>query len=151
MPSVPRPWVVIGDFNQFYEVKDKNNSNINRRHMGRFRSALNACELFMPVLQNHKFTWSNERQDPTLVRLDRAFCNKEWDLLFLGFGLHALSSSLSDHCPIFLCQQIKPKRKEVFRFENFWIKIPGFREVVTQAWQKEVPGISALNILFHKL
>jgi hypothetical protein len=142
---------VVGDFNMIYQARDKSNPNLNRRLMGSFRHTLNICELFELNLQNHKFTWSNERENPTLVRLDRVFCNKEWDLLLSNFHLLALSSSLSDHCPLLLCQQDMPRCRDSFRFENFWPRIPGFREVVLQAWQKEVPGISPLNKLHYRL
>jgi hypothetical protein len=150
-PSSSISWLLLGDFNLIYEARDKNNQNLDRRLMGRFRCTLDRCELLELALQNWKYTWSNERQDPTLVRLDRAFCNKEWDLIYPGFSLHALSSSVSDHCPLLLCQQDKPRRREVFRFENLWVKILGFTEVVKESWQQEVPGSSPLNILSYKL
>jgi endonuclease/exonuclease/phosphatase family metal-dependent hydrolase len=102
-PIPSMPWVVLGDFNPIYTASNKNNLNLNRRNMGRFRNALDSCEFFELELQNRRFTCSNERQDPTLVRLDRALCNKEWDLLLPGFSLQALSSSISNHCPILLC------------------------------------------------
>jgi hypothetical protein len=35
-PSAPMQWVMLGDFNLIYEVKDKNNQNLNRQLMGRF-------------------------------------------------------------------------------------------------------------------
>jgi hypothetical protein len=79
------------------------------------------------------------------------FCNAEWDLEFSGFTLQALSSSLSDHCPLFLCQQATPRKKEIFRFENFWVCVPGFRDVVKDVWRRNVLGISPLNILYYKL
>jgi hypothetical protein len=141
----------MGDFNLIYEAKDKNNLNPNRRLMGQFRHTLDRCELFEYALQNRNFTWSNERENPTLVRLDRVFCNKEWDLMFNRFNLHALSSSLSDHCPLLLCQHARPKARDSFHFENFWPRIPGFMEVVQMAWRESVPGISPLNILYYKL
>jgi hypothetical protein len=75
----------------------------------------------------------------------------EWDLMFNRFNLHALSSSLSDHCPLLLCQHARPKARDSFHFENFWPRIPGFMEVVQMAWQESVPGISPLNILYYKL
>ena len=34
---VNRPWLCIGDFNLICEAQDKNNNNINRAHMRRFR------------------------------------------------------------------------------------------------------------------
>jgi hypothetical protein len=151
-PSASSPWIVLGDFNLIYEARDKNNLNVNRRLMGRFIHVLDSCEIFEFALQTRKFTWSNERQTPTLVHLDRVFCNKDWDLMYSGFSLHAFSSSLSDHCPLMLCQQNKPMVRDTFRFENFWPRLPGFREIVQQAWHHQYGvGISALNILYLKL
>jgi hypothetical protein len=103
------------------------------------------------ALHNHRYTWSNERSVPTLVRLDRAFCNKDWDLLFVGCMLQVLSTSLSDHCPILIYQQSKPKFRDTFCFENFWVKASGFRDIVKEAWQGPVQGHSPLNVLFYKL
>jgi endonuclease/exonuclease/phosphatase family metal-dependent hydrolase len=94
---------VLGDFNLIYEVSNKNNLNLNRRLMGKFRVALNDCEIFEFALQDRKFTWSNEQEDPTMIRLDQVFCNSDWDLLHSGFRLQALSSSVFDHCPLVLC------------------------------------------------
>jgi endonuclease/exonuclease/phosphatase family metal-dependent hydrolase len=114
-PMPPTPWILLRDFNLIYEARDKNNSNLNRRLMGRFRHALDDNELLEIVPQNHRYTWSNERQLPTLVKLDRVFCNKEWELAHTGFTLQDLSSSLSDHCPIYLCQQITPQEEGSFQ------------------------------------
>jgi hypothetical protein len=113
-----------------YQASDKNNLNLKRRLVGSFSHTMDRCELFEFNLQNRKFTWSNEKENPTLVRLDIMFYNKEWDLLLSDYNMHALSSSLSDHCPLLLCQQIRPRIKDSFRFEIFWPRIPGFSEVV---------------------
>jgi hypothetical protein len=150
-PAASIPWLVLGDYNLIYEARDKNNLTLNRWLMGTFRHTLNTCELLEIALQNRRYTWSNEREELTLVRLDRVFFNKEWELMYSDFTLQALSSSLSDHCPLFLCQQARPLRREVFRFENFWVRVPGFMEVVKDAWQEEAPGFSPLNRLFYKL
>jgi hypothetical protein len=150
-PTRTLPWLVIDDFNMIYEARDKSNNNLNRWLMGQFRNTLDRCELFELSLQNWRFTWSNERHVPTLVRLDRAFCNKDWDVMFAGGMLQALSTSLSDHCPIFLCQQSKPRFRDTFRFENFWTKVPRFKEVVTEAWHAAVPGRPPLNVLYYKM
>jgi hypothetical protein len=87
--------------------------------MGCFWHCLNYCELSKIMLQNKRFTWSNERVQPILVRLDRVFCNKDWELIFSDYMLQTLSSSLSDHCPIFLCPQSWVRVKDTFQFENF--------------------------------
>lgn len=63
-------------------------------------------------------------------------------------NLQALSSSLSDHSPLFLCSQQQVPRWAHFRFEHFWIRVPGFQDVVASAWSSPVRGTSPL-IVFH--
>lgn len=38
------PWLVVGDFNLITSIEDKNNGNINRAMMGRFRRLMNGLE-----------------------------------------------------------------------------------------------------------
>lgn len=92
------------------------------------------------TLQNRRYTWSNERQHPTLVRLDRVFCNSKWEMAFPNFTLSALSTGGLDHCPLFLNRQDQVSRKAGFRFENHWIKIDGFLDVVKNAWNTPCVG-----------
>lgn len=137
-PPTDTPWLVMGDFNIIYEARDKNNQNLNRRLMGRFRSTLNTLELKDIRLQNRQFTWSNEQGNPILSKLDRILSNSEGDILFSGHSLLALSTSCSDHCQLLLAPMQEPKRKPRFRFENFWIRVEGFLGVVTQAWNEPI-------------
>ena len=39
-PPSAEPWMLNGDFNMIYEARDKNNTNLNRRIMGRFCKAI---------------------------------------------------------------------------------------------------------------
>jgi hypothetical protein len=43
---VPAPWLVLDNFNLIYEVRDKNNMNLNLQLMSRSRHTLDNCELF---------------------------------------------------------------------------------------------------------
>jgi exonuclease III len=144
-------WLVLGDFNQIRRARDKNKANVNRSRINRFRDALQACELHEVHLQNCRFTWSNERENPTLCKLDAFYCNNEWDVCYDTHVLTALSSSLSDHCPLFLADDRGPRRPRSFKFENFWIKVPGFMEVINQAWNAPSIHVDPCHILFHKL
>jgi hypothetical protein len=104
-------WLILRDFNLIYKAQDKNNKNLNLRLMRSFRRAIDFCELKEPWLQNRKYTWSNERRRPTLVWLDRAFYNQNWDMTFNSCTLHALSSYHSDHCPLLLASHaVRPKQ-----------------------------------------
>jgi hypothetical protein len=50
-----------------------------------------------------------------------------------------------------LCQEVSPKIRKAFRFENFWPRMPGYIEVVKEAWQGSTLGCSPLNVLYYKL
>ncbi|WVZ90529.1 hypothetical protein U9M48_036822 [Paspalum notatum var. saurae] len=95
----------VAHFNLIYKAKDKSNLKLDLRQMRNFRRTINSCELSEIPLQNRKFTWSNERQNPTLAKLDRIFSNAEWDEAFGGYALHALATSHSDHSPLLLSNQ----------------------------------------------
>ena len=86
-----------------------------------------------------------------MSKLDSFFCNEDWDIQFGSHLLHALSSSLSDHCPLLLASDSGPSRPKCFRFENFWIKMPNFKKVVQDAWNERGPHAEPCQILFHKL
>lgn len=72
----------LEDFNLIYKARDKNNCNLNLRLMLRFHKAIDFCQINEIKLQNQKYTWSNKRCRPTLVRLDQVFCNQSWDMAF---------------------------------------------------------------------
>uniref|UniRef100_A0A452ZUV6 Endonuclease/exonuclease/phosphatase domain-containing protein n=1 Tax=Aegilops tauschii subsp. strangulata TaxID=200361 RepID=A0A452ZUV6_AEGTS len=74
----------------------------NIRHVTRLCGTLDPCEIKEIHLQNRKFTWCNERPDPTLCKPDSYFRNTYWDLHFENHVLAAPSSALSDHLPLFL-------------------------------------------------
>ena len=49
---------------------------------------------------NRSFTWSNKREHPTLVRLDRVLVNAHWHLAFVQSSASMVPSISSDHVPI---------------------------------------------------
>src|SRR5664279_2871380 len=97
------------------------------------------------------YSKSNERETPTLVKLDRAFCNIEWDITFDSHVMHALSSSLSDHCPLLLSNQSGPRKPPSFRFKNFSTKMPGFMEIVQQSWSEPTSHTQSVHVINHRL
>ena len=74
----PGPWAIIGDFNLILEEEDKNNARVNRRMMRAFRDTVATLQLLDIHLHGRRYTWSNERQSPTLVRLDRVLVSLDW-------------------------------------------------------------------------
>jgi hypothetical protein len=139
------PWLLCGDFNMIYQAADKSNERLDRRAMRRFRSFINEVQLQEVDLIGRCFTWSNEWGAPTLERLDRVLASVDW------FDLKALSSDCSDHCPLLLLLDAVPRAKRRFRFESFWVKLPGFLEVVEQAWSQPVMNVDPFRLLDYKL
>ena len=112
------PWAIIGDFNLILQDSDKNNSRINRRTMQRFRQTVAALQLLDIHLHGRRYTWSNEREQPTMVRLDRALASLDWEERFPDCHLQALASDASDHCPLLLQTSLTAYTKPRFHFET---------------------------------
>lgn len=131
--ACPGPWLIVGDFNLIYRAADKNNQNVDRAMMGRFRRALDDMELWECELLGRRFTWTNERASPTLVHLDRVFYNFAWENIFPEHLLQSSAAGISDHCPLLLslCNNLAGKRR--LHFETFWPQLEGFQDVVQQA------------------
>jgi exonuclease III len=146
--SVTDKWLILGDFNLILQAEDKSNDNLNRRLMGAFRDVVRDLELKELNLRGRKFTWSNDR---TQTRIDRAFCTSAWDLMLPNVSLQALSSRVSDHCPVLLAGNGTASRFRGFRFESFWPKLEGYHQVVQNAWEQEVHVFNPFLSLHVKL
>jgi exonuclease III len=100
--GIDGPWMVNGDLNMIYGAEDKNNPRIHRREMGRFRRLLSDLELKELHLHDQLYTWSNERSNPTLERIDRVFVSAKWEDIYPNSYLQPLYSGCSDHAPLLL-------------------------------------------------
>lgn len=130
--------MIAGDFNMIYSAEDKNNDNLNRALMGPFRRFVNELELKEIPLLGRRYTWSNAREAPTLVKLDMVMCTSDWEALYPECILQSQATELSDHCPLILGLKVKVSEKKSFHFESFWTKLPGFLEVVADSWNQAV-------------
>lgn len=102
--------------------------------MARFKAKLNALELKEVYLNGRRYTWSNERAQPTLEKIDHVFCTTSWEELHPTCHLNALDSALSDHCPLLLDLRADLTMGRRFKFEAFWPKVDGFSRTVADAW-----------------
>ncbi|XP_073357863.1 uncharacterized protein [Aegilops tauschii subsp. strangulata] len=139
------PWLIGGDFNMITSASEKNNSNINRRSMSRFRRFIADEELRDLYMHGRRYTWSNERDAPTLVRNDRILCTSGWEIAHPHCLLRCLSSAASDHCPLLVDCVARPPGARRFHFERFWPKLEGFHQVVTEAWASTPPDADPLT------
>lgn len=147
------PWIVLGDFNLIYREEGKNNGNLNRALMGTFCRLINDLglqDLQDLPLHGRKYTWSNQQDTPTLVKLDRFLCTVDWEQLFPNCLLQSTASDGSDHCPLLLgLHDIKPGKAR-FHFEAYWTKLEGFQEAVETAWTSVPASSSPFDTLSKK-
>lgn len=146
-----RSWALVGDFNLLVNPEDKNKITINRRMMARFKALLNRLELKEMYLNGRRNTWSNERREPTMEKIDHTFITNSWEDVYPASMLAALGSAISDHCPLLLDLNAEFKMGRRFMFESFWLKTEGFQETVEHGWQS-VPSVgNPFIILGNKL
>jgi hypothetical protein len=127
------PWMVTGDLNVTLHIKDRSNQNQNINQMRLFRSLIDFVNLIDLPLNGRNYTWSNERNEPTFVRLDRFFISTEWSRMFPNSMQITLPNTSSDHCPLLCeCRSSFPT-PNFFKFENFWLCMGNFKEMVMQA------------------
>jgi hypothetical protein len=150
--SASPQWLILGNFNLLYQESDKYSGPIDRNMIHRFRRALNHMEVKEIQLSGKKFTWSNRHSNPTMSRIDHAFASVRWERWYPKPLLQTLSSSTSDHCPLMISPLCPPYVRPRFRFESFWTAMPGFQEVVAEAWHRGIPTtINPLTSLHIKL
>lgn len=128
--SISEPWVIMGDFNLIRFPGEINNDNFDASEANLFNDTINSLEIVEIPLVDRAYTWSNKRDVPTLVRLDRVFVNLMWDAAFPNTALSSLTRYASDHVPLLLHAYTKTPKGCCFRFENAWLHHQSFKEAI---------------------
>ncbi|KAJ8421753.1 hypothetical protein Cgig2_022989 [Carnegiea gigantea] len=79
-------------------------------------------------------------------RLDKAYANGEWRLLFPRAVVRHLVAQHSDHSPI-LVEGEKSSRPKPFKFEAAWTIDESSKSVVKMAWGKDFKGLVAFKFV----
>jgi hypothetical protein len=85
-------------------------------------------------LTDRLYTWSSNREEPTLQRIDCAFVNNSWNFVFPNTTVSSLTRFVSDHVPLLVSVSTQISRPAIFRFENAWDQNPICGPIVQQAW-----------------
>uniref|UniRef100_A0A2N9J257 Reverse transcriptase domain-containing protein n=1 Tax=Fagus sylvatica TaxID=28930 RepID=A0A2N9J257_FAGSY len=124
------PWVVGGDFNAIRFPSERLGASHFTSSMHAFSDFISSCRLRDLPLEGGLFTWSNNRENEAMSRIDRFLFSEDWDGFFPMILQKRLPRILSDHFPIILeCGDFSRGRRP-FRFENMWLKAEGFKERV---------------------
>ncbi|XP_028091500.1 uncharacterized protein LOC114291824 [Camellia sinensis] len=132
-------WLIMGDFNELLTSVDKFGGRpINLSRALKFKECMDHCGMLDLGFSGPKFTWTNLRNTGALIRerLDRAWNNHDWQLLFPETKILHLPCIHSDHCPILLNTHPLPSNNvnRPFRFETIWFSDPSLFSVVRDSW-----------------
>jgi hypothetical protein len=141
------PWAVMGDFNDIVSSDEKFGGNlICRTRVQAYLNCMDYCHLIDLGFSGPKFTWTNMRGVMDLIqeRLDRAWANSNWKLIFPEAQIHHLARINSDHCPLLLKLDPPPPSStdRPFRFQPCWLNHPDFPRIVKEAWQRHNDNLS---------
>jgi endonuclease/exonuclease/phosphatase family metal-dependent hydrolase len=103
------PSIICGDFNMIYRDQDKNQGILHRSWMRHFRRLIDDLLLTEVHLHGRLYTWSSERRQPTLERIDRVLADCAWLEIFSNHHLACLSTDCSDHAPLSLRLDAVPR------------------------------------------
>ncbi|KAL6335467.1 hypothetical protein AAG906_029710 [Vitis piasezkii] len=103
--------------------------------MRRFAQVMDDLELIDLPLQGGSFTWSGGLYNQAWARLDRFLVSPRWLDQFSNVTQKRLSRPISDHFPITIEGGGKRRGPSPFRFENMWLRVEGFKDLLRSWWQ----------------
>jgi hypothetical protein len=142
-PQCSLPWMLLGDFNMTRYSYDKNNDRFDAAVADSFNTIVDDLVLQELPLLDRRFTWSNNREVSTLVRLDRAFINPLWSDALFNSTLRSLVRNTSDHVSLLVEAVSRAPSSRIFRYEKFWAGCEEYKALVGDVWarpENQVPG-----------
>jgi hypothetical protein len=127
-------WLLIGDFNFYRFLDNHNRPGANLNDMNTFNEVISYLGLVELPIKGRAFTWSNMQMEPLLEQIDWFFTSAAWTLKFPNMIVNPLARPTSDHVPCVISIATSIPKPQVFRFENHWIKMPGFMDTVKWIW-----------------
>ena len=141
------PWCLGGDFNITLFQHERSSQRRISSAMRRFAQIVDDLELVDLPLQGGEFTWSGGLNNQAWARLDRFLVSPSWLDQFSGVTQGRLSRPISDHFPIVLEGGGVRRGPTPFRFENMWLKVEGFNDIIRTWWQEiEVRGSASYRL-----
>jgi hypothetical protein len=142
---------VLGDFNFVRSQENRNRSGGDINDMFLFNEVIGHLGLLELPLKGKKFTWSNMQKTPLLEQLDWFFTSSNWILDYPNSMVLPLARKGSDHTPCIVNIDTDIPKAKLFRFENFWVDLPGFMECVKKSWSNPSHKNYSSAILMDKL
>ena len=129
------PWCLRGDFNAIRAPRERNRGGSFTHSMRGFSQVTDELELKDIPMQGGLFTWKGGPNNGSMARLDRFLITKEWDCRFGKVTQKILPRPIFDHSPMLLEGGKWLNCPSPSRFENMWLKVEGFKELIRDWWQ----------------
>ncbi|XP_070047137.1 uncharacterized protein [Nicotiana tomentosiformis] len=144
------PWLVCRDFNAILSTTDRKSCHpVSFSEVKDFSNCITAILLNELQWKGEYFTWSNKQQGSERVssKIDRAFGNYDWMMLWGHIILEYDLRNISDHAPIFLTlQSVNHNIRDPFRFFNIWSEHPQFLELIDVHRKKQLDRDPMQNV-----
>jgi exonuclease III len=127
-------WLLVGDFNFYRFSENRNRPGANQEDMETFNEIISYLGLIELPIKGRSFTWSNMQNEPLLEQLDWFLTSHSWTIKYPNTTVKPLARPTSDHIPCVISVGTSIPKAQVFRFENHWVRMPGFLEVVQTIW-----------------
>ncbi|XP_034674619.1 uncharacterized protein LOC117905870 [Vitis riparia] len=115
--------------------------------MRRFAEIVDKLRLVDLPLQGREFTWNGGLNNQSWARLDRFLVSPIWLDQFRGVFQSRLPRPVSDHFPVLLVGGGIRRGLSPFRFENMWLKVEGFKDLIRSWWRGiEVRGSASFRL-----
>ena len=141
------PWCLGGDFNITLFQRKRSRQGRITSTMWRFAQIIDKLGLVDLPLQGEVFTWSGGLNNQSWARLDRFLVSPSWLDHFSGVLQSRLPRPISDHFPVLLEGGGLRRGPSPFRFENMWLKVEGFIDLIRSWWRGiEVRGTVSFRL-----
>lgn len=143
-------WLLVGDFNFIRSLENRNLPGGDIHDIFIFNEIIGHLGLLELPLKGRSFTWSNMQGNPLLEQLDWFFTSSNWITEFPNTMVFPLAKTASDHVPCVISIATSIPKAKVFRFENYWVELPGFQECVQKSWSAPTRKTNSAAIFFRE-
>jgi hypothetical protein len=141
----------LGDFNFIRSQDNRNKPGGDVNDMFLFNEIIGHLGLLELPLKGRRYTWSNMQREPLLEQLDWFFTSQYWISVYPNTVVLPLAKKGSDHVPCVVHIGTDIPKAKIFRFENYWVDLPGFKECVTQSWERGSAKAYSSAVIADKL
>ena len=128
------PWCIGGDFNVVRFPEEMRGYMRLSATMRRFSKVIDELCLKDRPLSGGEYTWCGGLNNSFAYKLDRFLVFDDWEDQFSGLVQKNLPNLASDHSPIMLDGRGIKNGKIPFRFENMWLKVDVFKDLLRNWW-----------------